>query len=257
MSQTKEQKGKNGLRLIKKTKKKTVPKKLWVACLASGCILVVIFLAMQFSIKKIEVKGNYTYTGGEVIQAVKGKDYVGNTLIMVAQNRIFGQTYLPFVEDITMSIKDCHTLKIKIKEKLRSGVFEYMNKNVYFNEDGIAMESRNYRFEDVPVVTGIKFHKLVLGEEIPVEGNYFETILSITKKISTYGLPISEIHFDGENDITLYAGKYEIYLGSTVSLDGKMSKIAEMLDAVSQTYKKGVIDLHLYTDEKNIVTFHK
>lgn len=247
----------SNLRLIKTTKKKRLSGKLAALYIVGVLILASIFIGVQFSVKDIKVKGNYTYTEGEIIRYVKAKDYVPNTLVMILQNRVFGQSYLPFVENMTMSMEDPHTLKIKVKEKLRTGVFEYMNKNVYFNEEGIAMESRNYRFEGVPVVTGIKFREFVLGKPIPADGDYFDTILSITKKISTYKLDISEIHFEGENEITLYSGKYKIYLGSAVSLDGKMSKIAEVLDTVSGKYKKGTIDMHLYTDEKNIITFHK
>ncbi len=47
-----------------------------------------------------------------------------------------------------------------MKEKLRTGVFKYMNEYVYFNENGIAMESRNTLFEGVPVVTGVKFNEM-------------------------------------------------------------------------------------------------
>ena len=132
-----------------------------------------------------------------------------------------------------------------------------MDKNVYFDSEGIAQESRGYRFAGVPVVTGVPFHEIVLGKQIPVDGSYFNTILAITEKISTYGLNISEVHFENENDITLLSGKFEIYLGTSAYLDGKMSRIAETLEAVSREHKKGVIDMHLYTDEKNIITFHE
>lgn len=227
------------------------------------CVLIVVigtgiyFATTEFSVRKIEVKGITTYTEAEVIRAMKEQDYVPNTLVMMAQNQIFGQTYLPFVEEVNMSYEDPHVLRVRVKEKMRAGVFEYMDKNVYFNEDGIAMESRKQRFEGVPVVTGVKFEKLVLGEKIPVKGDYFQTIVSITKKIAAYDLPISEIHFEGENDITLMSGDYEIYLGSTTSLDGKMSRITEVLKAVSSEGEKGTIDMHLYTDEKNIITYRK
>lgn len=245
------------LKLVKKTKQKKRNKAIIFLSLLVVLGIGLYFLVTDFSIENIEVKGNTTYTDGEIIKAVKSQDYVNNTLVMIAQNQIFGQTYLPFIENISMGYEEPHTLKIKVKEKLRSGVFEYMNKNVYFNSEGIALESRNQLFDGVPVVTGVNFDKMVLGKQIPVEGDYFNTIMNITKKISTYGLEISEIHFENEDDITLVSGKYQIYLGSSLYLDGKMSKISGILSAVSKEHKKGVIDMHLYTDEKNIITYHK
>lgn len=249
---------KNGqLRLIKNTKNSKLHKMIFWLCLLCILVLGIICVVVGFSIKKIEVNGNQTYTDGEIIREVQKKDYVGNTLVMIAQNRIFGQKYLPFIEDITMSFSDTHTLEIRVKEKLRSGVFEYMNENVYFDSEGIAQESRGYRFDGVPVVTGVKFNKMVLGEKIPVDGDYFDTILSITEKISTYGLNISEIHFESEDDITLLSGNFEVFLGTSAFLDEKMSKIADVLEAVSREHKKGIIDMHLYTGEKNIITFRE
>ena len=135
-----------------------------------------------------------------------------------------------------------------------------MNEYVYFNENGIAMESRNTLFEGVPVVTGVKFNEMnlkkkILENKVPVKKNYFNTIVSITKKITTYKLNVSEIHFEGEDDITLTSSKYKIYLGSSSYLDGKMSKLSSILETVSSNYKEGTIDMHLYTDDKPIVTF--
>lgn len=245
------------LKLVKNTKKKKFNKVIFFLCLIAVLGTGIYFLITDFSIQSIEVKGNTTYTDGEIINAVKSQDYVNNTLIMMAQNQIFGQTYLPFIENVSMGYDESHVLKIKVKEKLRAGVFEYMNKNVYFNSEGIALESRNQLFEGVPVVTGVSFDKMVLGKKIPVQGDYFNTIMNITKKISTYGLEISEIHFENEDDITLVSGKYQVYLGSSQYLDGKMSRISGILSSVSKGHKKGTVDMHLYTDEKNIITYHK
>lgn len=215
------------------------------------------FLAVDFRIRDIEIKGNSTYTDTEILDAMKEDGYVGNTLLMIAQNQLFGQTYLPLIESVSMGYEDSHVLKVQVKEKLRAGVFKYMNQYVYFNEKGIAMESRNTLFDKVPVVTGVKFDTMELEKKIPVKENYFNTIVEITKKIATYKLSVSEIHFRGENDITLTTPDYKIYLGSPSYLEGKMSKIPSVIKALEKEKKKGIIDMHLYTDDKMIITFRK
>ena len=83
-------------------------------CLLCILVLGIICVVVGFSIKKIEVNGNQTYTDGEIIREVQKKDYVGNTLVLIAQNRSFGQKYLPFIDDITMSFSDTHTLEIHV-----------------------------------------------------------------------------------------------------------------------------------------------
>ncbi len=215
------------------------------------------FIYVEFSIDSIEVKGNTTYTEKEIIDSMKSQRYVGNTLVMIALNKLTGDTYLPFVEKISMSFDESHVLKLKVKERIRAGVFEYSNRNVYFDSEGIALESRKSRFEGVPVVTGVKYDKLVLGKKIPVKSYYFETIVLITKKIATYQLDISQINFESEDDIYLVSGEFRIRIGSSQYIGEKMSKISEILKAVSKKNKSGTIDMHLYTEDKDIITFYK
>ena len=232
---------------------------LLLACLIVIFGMGIYFLLTDFSIQRVEIKGNDTYTNTEILNAMKKDGYINNTLLMVVQNQVFGQTYLPFIDKVSMSYDDSHILKVKVKEKLRAGVFKYMNEYVYFNENGIAVESRNTLFNSVPIVTGVKFDQVsvdnkILENKVPVKKQYFNTIVSITKKIAAYDIPITEIHFDGVDDITLHSSKYRIYLGSSSYLDGKMSRIAPILESISSNYKKGTIDMHLYTDERPVIT---
>ncbi|MDD7209591.1 MAG: hypothetical protein PUH29_06015, partial [Lachnospiraceae bacterium] len=41
------------------------------------------FLAVDFRIRDIEIKGNSTYTDTEILDAMKEDGYVGNTLLMI------------------------------------------------------------------------------------------------------------------------------------------------------------------------------
>ena len=191
--------GERNLKLVADNKPRKRHILLLFACLAVVLGMGIYFLITDFSIQKIQISGNNTYTNAEIIEAMKEDGYIDNTLLMIAQNQIFDQTYLPFIEKVSMSYDDSHILKVKV--------------------------------------------------------NYFNTIVSITKKITTYKLNVSEIHFEGEDDITLTSSKYKIYLGSSSYLDGKMSKLSSILETVSSNYKKGTIDMHLYTDDKPIVTF--
>ena len=58
----------------------------------------------------------------------------------------------------------------------------------------------------------MKLKKKILENKVPVKESYFNTIVSITKKIATYKLTVSEIHFEGEDDITLISSKVQRYI---------------------------------------------
>ena len=241
----------------KRKKRRRIRKTILFLLMAAIIGMGIYYIYVDYSLESYDVTGNTTYMDSEIIEAVEKEDFVPNTLVMVAENVIFGQTYLPFIEKIDMSCEKSHVLHIKVKEKLRAGVFQYLDKYYYFNEQGIAMESRKTLFPGVPIVTGVNFKEVMPEEQIKVDGDYFDTIVDITKKISTYKLDISEIHFEGENDITLVSGNFRIYLGGKEYLNGKMSKIPAVLEALSEKHHEGTVDLSLYTDEKNIITYRK
>lgn len=241
----------------RRKKRRRIRKAILFLLMASIIGTGIYYVYVDYSLESFDVTGNTTYMDSEITDAIKKEDYVPNTLVMVLENLIFGQTYLPFIEKIDMNCRESHVLGIRVKEKLRAGVFQYKDKYYYFNEQGVAMESRNSLFPGVPIVTGVHFREVKPEEQIKVDGDYFDTIVDITKKISTYKLDISEIHFEGENDITLISGKYSIYLGGKEYLNGKMSKIPAVLAAVSEKHTEGTIDMSLYTDEKNIITYRK
>ncbi len=246
--------------VLRKIHKKRKRRRIIAAITAVLLIAVtaaVYYIVTEYSMENIQVKGNYTYTTGEVVDAVEKEDFVPNTLVMTAQSRIFKRTYLPFIARMKMNCRDHHVLRIEVEEKMRAGVFKYMKRYIYFNDNGYAMESRKTLFEHVPVVTGVKFQEVTLSEKIKVKGDYFDTIVSLAKLILSYNLDISEIHFEGEDDITLVSGSYRIHLGSTKNLKNKIENISPVLESVSEKSDKGTIDMSLYTDEKKTITFHK
>lgn len=216
------------------------------------------FVKVNYSIERIEVSGNVTYSDAKIIEYMTQERYVNNNVVMVVLHWLTGDTYLPFIEKITMSFEQPHVLKVKVKESIRAGMIEYGHKNWYFDESGVALECRNTRFEGVPLVTGVNVKKkMSLGEKVPVDGDYFNTIVLITKQIAIYGLSIDQIHFEEEDDIYLVSGKYQFYIGDTNYLNTKMNKIPEIIKSVSKKSKSGLIDMHLLTDDKNIITFTK
>ena len=71
------------------------------------------FLITDFSIQKIQISGNNTYTNAEIIEAMKEDGYIDNTLLMIAQNQIFDQTLSAIIEKVINSYDDSHILKVK------------------------------------------------------------------------------------------------------------------------------------------------
>lgn len=251
-----------------KTKKKMTPlgkrrrrrKRVKLLIFALLIVLIVLggyYIVKSCRVRKLVIRGNVTYTPGEIENQIKKENFVPNSLLMTIHNRIFRLTYLPFIHKMKMSMNPAKPdiLLVDIKEKPRAGVFEYMNKFFYFNEDGYVMESRNSLFENVPIVTGVEFSQVRPEEKIRAKGNYCDSVISLVRGIRNNNLTVYEIHFDSEKDITLDCGSFKVYLGPPSSLDEKIARIPSILEAVAKEHEGGTVDMHLFTEDKEYITF--
>ena len=64
-----------------------------------------------------------------------------------------------------------------------------MTTTVYFDKNGYALESYEKKYDDVPLVTGLKYDELVMQEKIPVKKEkVFSYLLELTTAIDKYNL---------------------------------------------------------------------
>ena len=85
-------------------------------------------------------------------------------------------------------------VQVIIHEKTVVGYVSYMSSFMYFDKDGIVVESTNQKLDDIPCITGLKFGHIVLHHPLPVEEkSVFESILNVTQVLETYNLKVDKI----------------------------------------------------------------
>ena len=152
-----------------------------------------------------------------------------------------------------MSVVSPDTIKIIVYEKTVAGYVEYQGRFMYFDRDGIVVESSDTRTMGVPQVTGIQFDHVVLYEPLPVEDpSIFMQILSITQVLSKYDISTDKIYFNENNEITLYFGQVRARLGSD-DLEEKVMRLQYILPHLEE--ERGVLEMENYTDESQNITF--
>ena len=62
-------------------------------------------------------------------------------------NKFLGINKLPFVEDIEVSCEDMHTVKLHVYDKTVSGCINYMGQYIYFDRDGVVLQSMQEKKE--------------------------------------------------------------------------------------------------------------
>ena len=153
-----------------------------------------------------------------------------NSLYLSLKYRDRGIQDIPFVDVMNVSILAPDTIKITVYEKALAGYVKYLDTYMYFDKDGIVVESANRELSGVPRITGLKFGHIALYQKLPVESEQiFEEILNLTQILSIYGLEVDRIQYNSFGEANLYMGNVEVVLGSNESLNGKIAELCDML----------------------------
>ena len=125
------------------------------------------------------------------------------------------------------------------------------------------MESYEKKYDDVPLVTGLKYDELVMQEKIPVKKEkVFSYLLELTTAIDKYNLPIEtvkedapgyQIYIKEDGNALLISDKITVDLYNKKDIDIKISELAGMLKKVKG--KGGTIDMKYFSEDHKIAVF--
>lgn len=210
--------------------------------------LVVIIILGYFGIKKyfvikeIEVEGNKRATAEEIKDYIFDKSYDTNTLVFYLKSKFEKKKSIPFVATYDIDMVSSTKVKVTIYEKDIVGYLQYMGSYMYFDKDGIVVESSSELIEDVPLVTGLNFDSIILNEKLPVYNeDVFDMILDLTQNIRKYKLVVDKIYISEEYESTLYIGKVKVLLGSSEDINQKLSDLYDMHKQLEG--KSGTLDM--------------
>ena len=185
-----------------------------------------VWIWVGYEVKEVSVTGNKHYTREQIIDMVMTGPLGHNSLFLFLKYRNRPVEDIPFIETMDVKILSPDSISITVYEKAIAGCVCYLDRYMYFDKDGIVVESSVARHADMPYVTGLEFDHVVLYEKLPVENEeIFDSILTITQLLSKYNIDSDQIYFDPEKKITLYFGDARVYLGSMDNIDEKMNEL--------------------------------
>ena len=223
-----------------------------IGALAFACYYVI----TNYRVTTVYVDGNVHYSNEEIMDMVMTGVYGNNSLYLALKYKDKGVEGVPFVERMDVDILTPDTIRISVYEKALAGYVEYLGRYMYFDRDGIIVESSKEKTEGIPQVTGLKFNYVVLNEALPVENEgIFRRILSITQLLDKYELTADKIYFDSDYDLTLYFEGVRVTLGSSEEIDEKIMRLQYILPELAG--KKGTLSMENYTEDMRLIPFHQ
>ena len=214
------------------------------------------YVITTYTVTTVYVDGNVHYTNEEVMDMVMKGRYGNNSLYLAVKYKDKGVEGVPFVEKMDVNILSPDTIRINVYEKALAGYVEYLGRYMYFDREGIVVESSEMKTSGIPQVTGLKFDYVVLNEPLPIENSQiFAKILSITQLLEKYELSADKIFFDSAFDLTLYFGEVRVTLGASDEIDGKIMRLQYILPRLEG--KKGTLQMENYTEDTKNITFNQ
>ena len=242
---------------IKKQKVHKLSVKVLLAFLIPLFMSAVILLVLiRYRVKTIIVEGNIHYTNDEIIAQIIDSDLAANSLYLSLKYRNRDISGIPFIEKMSVSILSADTIKITVYEKSVAGYVEYLGKYMYFDKDGIVVETSDARTEGIPQITGLNFEYVILYEKLPVEDEtIFQSILDITQLLGKYEISADKIYFDQRSEMTLYFEDIRVRLGDISNIDDKIVKLKAILPELDG--QKGILRMENYNENSKNITFNK
>lgn len=202
--------------------------------LLAGILFLSVFCLLFFGsvlrIRTVTVSGNVRYTAKELEEKIFDTKLSRNPLICYFTYRFRPHKSIPFVEDYKLVFRSPTESELIIYEKSVVGYVSYMNSRMYFDKDGIIVESTSEILPGIPEISGLEFGHIVLHQPLPVKNSQiFDEILNLTQLLAIDEIPVDRIHFDANREISLFLKELQVKLGSNEGIGGKLSELRDMI----------------------------
>lgn len=211
----------------------------------------------EFNVTEAHVTGNSHYSDDEIRDMVFSDSLLGrNSVILQLKYRNKPITDIPFIERMDVKFDSKNAITIDVFEKAVAGYVEFLGKYMYFDREGIVVESADEKIEGIPGVTGLEFDHCIVGKPLPVEDpGIFKEILSITQLLNKYDIHTDGIYFGTDGGIILFFGDTRAVIGTMDYIDEKMMRLKKIEPSLDG--RKGILHLENYSENSDnpIVTF--
>ena len=198
--------------------------------MAAAALVLALLAAANITIREMSVKGNEFYTNEEIRDMLFDTPLKRNTIYCYLNNRFGEHQTIPFVERYQIEFRSLSSVEVIVYEKNIVGYIEYLGSNLFFDRDGMIVESSSRVIEGVPIVSGLKLDHVILYQKLPVERqDVFEVLLNLTQLFERYEIKADKIFFDKNFNAQVMIDNITVRLGDDENLDLKIGELKNIL----------------------------
>lgn len=219
----------------------------------SGLLLVVLLFLLLLSLtdfRSIRITGEKHYTEQELENLLFPDRWDRNCFVQFLKEHFTSHRSIPFVERYDIQFRTPLDLEVTVYEKEVVGYVRYMSSRMYFDKDGIVVESTDQTLEGIPEILGLEFGSISLYQKLPVpDAKVFNDILNLTGSLQQAGIACDAIEYDRFRNASLIFKDLTVLLGSDEEMELKISTLKDILPKLKG--RKGELDLSEYKGNSN------
>lgn len=232
--------------------------KLNILIIITGLLIVgvsaVIICNYAFRITTINITGSERYTYDQLYKSIFEDRNSKNMLAYLYTDRKAEPVEIPFISQIDVDVEWPDTLNITVYEKSITGYVMYKGNYMYFDKDGVVVESSSEKVEGVPMVEGLDFSSIVLYSKLEIQdSSIFSTILNITQSLEKYDISVDKIEIGDDKQLYLYVGNVKVNLGTEEDIGEKIYGLSRMISKFNGL--SGTLFMEKYNEDTSSVRF--
>ncbi len=221
--------------------------------LAVFAAAVVFFIKFQFKITEINITGSDKYTYDELYAYIFSDRNDSNMLLFIRSHKKAPDIEIPFIAKVNIETDWPGTINITVYEKSMIGYVLYQGTCMYFDKDGVIVESSGEVLDGIPEVEGLDYSSIVLYSTLDVSHpEIFPSIMNLKQYLDKYGIKTDKIRVLDDMGLSVEVGEITVLLGND---DENMSrKIYELTCMMPELDgKKGILDMEDYNENSQYI----
>lgn len=217
-------------------------KKLWVIL---GCLFILLFCIFFFRVKRVTIEGNTYYSQTDMAERFQTNILEKNILSFWLLDKCSLTPELPFVREYEVSYPNINEIHIKLYEKTIVAGIAYSNQYIYFDKDGMVLQSSEKPVDNIPLFEAKKLTTFTLYEKVQMEDEgLLGQILNLANLFQHYQINWDKVQFDEGDNAILTIGKIQVLLGKKDNYDEDISALSSVLENNSKKEnQEGTFDL--------------
>lgn len=224
----------------------------WLVFLA--VVAVIVFCIFFFRVKNVSIEGNTYYSQSQMAEMFQTSFLEKNILSFWLMDKLSLTPELDFVREYEISYPNPNEIHIKLYEKSIVAGIAYSNQYIYFDKDGMVLQSSNEAVGNIPLFETKSMTTFTLYKKVQMEDEgQLSQIINLANLFQHYNITWDRVQFGEGSEAYLYSGDIQVDLGKKDNYDEQISALSSILAQMQKEKRKGTIDMSGYEVKGTVI----